>query len=895
MKLHLPLALLAAIVCVSTPVAQARNYSNVSEFLRTEDNPNGIFEHSYDKDTGAVTIILHEGDFSTLDMYRSVIGSTQKQLEDDGTIMGAAPLTLGGTEKYVSSSYNDNKTDVVNSVSITVNGATKGTGSYDDYSHITDYKNEIIERHLNICGIGYASCHVQGTEKTDRINITVNSGDIDRLVGGASNPAGTNHTASGEHKLVAKYYGNISITVNGGKVKHLIGGHHGKEYDLIHTMIANEGCALPGSYTNDKGVLVENVLKDNHNQIINLDKEKYEAFMSGLDEKFWSIGGDINITVTGGEIGNIKGAGTKAHSADGDVNLLMTGGSVREDIVVGSTGAFAELGGNATAVIKGDARVLGNVYGTMYDTGDATSKEDIERGLPAPVIKGKSSILVGGNAVVEGNVCAAGDGGIVEGNTEVYLLDNAVVKGLVSGIGINGAALAKDSTATLYVGTESKAYTGSVGAIEGFTKLIVTKGSSLQMSAGNVFAANKQIITLSAANLQNAALIGTSAIVGNEGLELTLLADEPLSSGKYKIAELSSGKMRAATNNPDGWSEENVTVNGIAGINDTAWEGTTLYLTWKEQNVDAAIVSNWGAFKSSQAFTGTLWGNRSNAVVLDDKTAAPATVPNDGKAPVAAAEQPTPAAHATTLAWASAYGQSGRISNAGADYSLYGAAMGIERQFGATGSSIGVAFGYDWGKVSPFTTTAADQETWHAALYGRVGTWKAGKGIVSVDWSAAYGDTTTEHNDFASDWSQDSWQLDLRATYAQAISERATASVFAGVQYYTHDDAVVDNMHISSLQNLRLTAGAGLSYAATARTNVYGQASVYFDAMRHNPHVDANGACFKGTNPGRIGGILSVGADYSITDRWTLRGAYSFDVAKNSNEHNVNAGVQYSF
>ena len=152
MKLHLPLALFAAIVCVSTPVAQAaKDYSNVSEFLRTKDNPNGIFEHSYDKTTGAVTIILHEGDFSTLDMYRSMAGSgtTKKQLEDDGTIMGAAPLTLGETEKYVSSNYNDNKTDVVNSVSITVNGATKGTGSYDDYSHIANgkYNGEITTDH----------------------------------------------------------------------------------------------------------------------------------------------------------------------------------------------------------------------------------------------------------------------------------------------------------------------------------------------------------------------------------------------------------------------------------------------------------------------------------------------------------------------------------------------------------------------------------------------------------------------------------------------------------------------------------------------------------------------------------------------------------------------------
>ena len=104
-------------------------------------------------------------------------------------------------------------------------------------------------------------------------------------------------------------------------------------------------------------------------------------------------------------------------------------------------------------------------------------------------------------------------GGIVEGNTEVYLQDNAVVKGMVSGTGINGAKLNERSTSTLYVGTDEQAFTGSVGSIDGFSKVIVTKGSSLKMESGNVFAANEQVITLSAANLKDAALSGSSALV----------------------------------------------------------------------------------------------------------------------------------------------------------------------------------------------------------------------------------------------------------------------------------------------------------------------------------------------------------------------------------------------
>lgn len=867
MKLHLPIALLAAVVCVmSTPVAQARLYYNTLDYLRTDENPNGIFEQNYNAETGAVDIVLHEGtvstkkqiaakqfeegdfDFEAMDVWISC-ASDKKYYYDEGFVIGAAPLSPD--HDCVSYYAKDNKP--VKSVTISVEG---GTGI------------------ATIAGVGVSSCVFEGVKDADSVQITMNSGSVGKIIGGVFYSNGLSPEGTGKENTIEKIYNNVSITVNGGTVGSIAGGHSGKQYDIIHIIFVNRGLGttLPGTNMIDG---------------IN-DMEEYNAIRA--KENFWSFGGNINIEVTGGDIGNIKGAGGAAHSVDGDVNVSISGGTIKESVVVGPTGAFAELAGNAVLEITGDAKVQGNVYGSFYDT-EGTSGEDKERGLPAPVIKGNSTMHIGGNAVVEGDVCAVGDGGRVEGNTEVYLQDNAVVKRMVSGIGINGAALNEKSTSTLYVGTSSKAYTGSVGSIDGFSHVVVNKGSSLKMSAGNVFAIKNQTITLSSANLNTAALIGDSAVVGDDGLALTLLSDGSLGSGKYKVVEIVDGKTRATSNGPEGWTADNVSVDGIATYHDMDWDGSTLYLTLKEAHIDAAVVSNWGIFKSSQAFTGTLWGNRSNAVVLG--ASAPAAGVQDGKLPVCSAE-PT-SSNAQTLAWGTVYGQSGRISGDGADYSLYGAAIGTERQFGRMGSSIGVSFGYDWGKVSPFTTTSVDQETWHAALYGRVGAWKAGKGVVSVDWSAAYGDSTSEHDDVAGDWSQGSWQFDLRASYAQALTQRTTGSVFAGAQYYTNDDASVGAMQISSMQNLRLMAGGGLSYAATTRTNVYAQASIYSDAMRHNPSVDINGACFKGTNPGRVGGVISVGADYDITDKWTLRGGYSFDAAEDSVEHNVNAGVQFKF
>ena len=670
-------------------------------------------------------------------------------------------------------------------------------------------------------------------------------------------------------------FGKREVNISGGEVTYLVAGAmmHGVTDANHYNQPYNPNS--PNPYVSPEDV------------VLNISGGKVGQIRGGLNANgggiidpttecigSYKLGGDVIMNIAGsaqiggmGEKDAIRGAGGSHCCVDGNVQInISENANVIGNIYAGARnglmGEAAYVGGTEINISGGT--ITGNVYaGGSHDDGYHT------------IVQNDTNITITGGTI-NGDVYGAGNKDIVEGNTTVKLLGGSIT-GSVYGGGTDGSEVR--GSRTLLIGSADKAYKGSVTAIGDFTEVIVAAGSSITQREGNIFSVKEQTYTLSAENLREACVSGATADVEGS-LSITLTSNGKLSTGKYMLV-----KSDAA---PTNWNNQNVTVNGIGGFDDTVWEGNILYLIYKQWNVDAAIVSNWGVFKSSQAFTGTLWGNRSNAVVLD----APAKA-HDGKAPSAAATQTAPAT--TTLAWASAYGQSGRISNAGADYSLYGAAMGIERQFGAKGRSIGVAFGYDWGKVSPFTTTSADQETWHAALYGRAGAWKAGKGTVSVDWSVAYGDTTTEHNDFASDWSQDSWQLDVRATYAQALSERATASVFAGVQYYTHDDATVDNMHISSLQNLRLTAGAGLSYAATARTNVYGQASIYFDAMRHNPHVDTNGACFKGTNPGRIGGVLSVGTDYAITDRWTLRGAYSFDAAKDSTEHNVNAGVQYSF
>ena len=207
---------------------------------------------------------------------------------------------------------------------------------------------------------------------------------------------------------------------------------------------------------------------------------------------------------------------------------------------------------------------------------------------------------------------------------------------------------------------------------------------------------------------------------------------------------------------------------------------------------------------------------------------------------------------------------------------------------------LGGAIGYDWGKVSPFNVAKFDQESMHAAVYGRAGQWKLGQnGTVALDLSAAVGSTESELS--AGDLDQDNLQLDARVSYIRSLSDKLSASVFAGAQYYAQDDASAARVAVSSMQNLRTMAGAGITYAATAKTTLFAEASVHNDAMRHNPVAKVDGFSEHVANPGRLGGSITAGAAYQLNENWTLRGSYSFEGAKHSTEHNVNAGAVYRF
>ena len=751
-------------------------------------------------------------------------------------------------------------------------------------------------------------------------SFTMNGGKVDFIYGTSASGASIKKDIittinDGEVYMLYGVYGgsvggNADVTVTGGAVQNIYvvkAGEVAKDANLTIEGNANETYVAVGV---DGGTVKGNTtvtLKDGKvmyleaisNGIVHGDAMvKVEGgevtggvYGSCINGK---VGGNVNVNISGGVVSTLYAVtngsvGTADNDKSGDVKVTFDGGKVTGDIIGVSGGTVSK---DVTLELKG-----GSVEEDVSAVAGGTVAKDVTVVLNGSEVAGTVAGAYSGH--VDGNVTIAMNGGTakhihaanigtVTGDTNVYLLG-----GTVTGDLYGGDADLVDGTRTLYVGTAEKAYQGTVTSYYGFDNVVIAAGSVLNTTdtTENIFAVTTQQYNITSANLRTALIQtpGSLSLGENTPITLQLNGVSALRSGRYMLIDASNGtvdlthwtadNVNITTGNATWTMQRSGQVASQVDFDDLKWEDNILYLYVIAEDLQNTLAGNWGAFKSSQAFVSTLWGGRSNAVVL------PGTA--DGKGGLIPGGQ--------TIAWGRVYGQSSRIGGIGADYSLFGGAIGAEQRF-VTGRTLGAAMGYDWGKVTPFGLSRIDQETAHFALYGRAASWKAGqKGNIVIDWSAAVGNTTSETDAINGEWEQKNMQLDARASYLRQMSEKTTGSVFAGVQYFAAEDATAGAARVSSMQNLRTEAGVGLSCKATSKTTVYGEASVYNDAMRHNPTTSANGASYSGTNPGRLGGSVSVGTVYELNDRWNLHGNYSFDMADDSQEHNMNVGASYRF
>ncbi len=795
--------------------------------------------YDYEKANGSSTIEINGGSVNTALANVS------------GTVTEDASVTInGGSVQTVSAGYDG---QVGGNAEVTVNGGevtnvyAVASGTVEQSASVTTNGGEV--------GIIYAT--TGGTVKGNA-SVTTNDGSVSYVIGLASGTV----------------EGDTAITTNGGKVDNIYGLNGGtvKGSVRISTNGGNIGEAN-GVYG---GTVKEDVIVTTTNGTIN---KQYGVH-------YGTVEGNIAVTTKGGSIDTL--CGLWDGSVEGDITVTTDGGTINS--LTGALGG--NVGGNVTVTTNegtlggSTASVGANVNGDVnYIINGGTSGNIF--GVYRGTVEGNATIIMNGGEVndIIGVASDAYGVGNVKGNAAVYLLAGKV-NGTVWGV----CEDARASSSTLYIGSANAPYHGTVQEINYFDHVVIAPGSSITTTSGNLFSVTTHNYNVSQKNLTTPVVKTAGNVAVEKPITLNLNVPNTLPSGRYMLIDATKGSVDTTR-----WSSKNVTINSTTAyqsgsslhvdFEDLEWSGNVLYLYLLKDESKNLFSNNWGVFKSSQAFVNTLWSNHANRTLLHRRAS---STENNG---IVAPCDNTGA----TMAWAAMYGQNARISGIGADYSLYGAVLGIEHHR-PSGRKIGVAFGYDWGKVSPFHYARIDQDAVHAALYGRAAEWKVHQnGAIAVDWSTAIGRTHAETKTETSDWEQNHMQVNARLSYLHMLNHDVTASVFTGLQYFATEDAEVDQIGISSMQNLRTEIGLGIHAKVAPKTNLWSEISLFNDAMRHNPYIFVADKQYEGTNPGRLGGRVNIGVSHQLNNSWTIQGSYSFEAADNNKEHNINIGAGYQF
>ena len=170
---------------------------------------------------------------------------------------------------------------------------------------------------------------------------------------------------------------------------------------------------------------------------------------------------------------------------------------------------------------------------------------------------------------------------------------------------------------------------------------------------------------------------------------------------------------------------------------------------------------------------------------------------------------------------------------------------------------------------------------------------------LSLNWSTVYGDSRVKETIGEESLSlhQDSVQLNARLNGSVKLSQTWTLHAFAGAEYFASGSSETgeeQNVRLGSIQNLRGEIGIGTRYASGS-TTVYGEVRYLNDMVRSNPYADINGLRGYGANPGRQGIGVTVGAQQSLGDGWSVNASYSLEAMSEATMHSANIGVGYRF
>lgn len=797
-------------------------------------------------------------------------------------------------------------------------GDAKSTTCTEVFADVSDYLQVGIKVSGESVTLKGANKHTYGTildGSTSSTGLTVTLGTANALGKGAVTTTGAT-TLKGSSKTT--YYNLPSAIQNSGNLT----------LSCLLNVSTLETAPMPDFYVDAEGNISESGNGFRHYgcfevQVVNNGDGASLTVAEGYDKiKHGSLIGKLETTETGAYTGvasfvggidyatyvsNDKGAALKVSelqdiSKDQLTTVVMTKGSLTADgsVIVNLDGSSLVLSGDST-----------EVSGELKDT-----DVDAQGGTISADIIGTSDVTVTGDTTLSGSNTYTG-GTVIQGATLKLAANTGVGTGDVlltstaDGCGVfdmGGNALDNKLVVTGCILRNAHNYKG---AMEVSHKLEVEG----EATAKKVTLIGEGTLVRKSTLARDAKSGGSMSIDeldvktdGDATLDIDLTINDNgtvrLNDGKVLSVKgsltLGKGVKLVLTDDDYGVGDTLLSSTGTLTMgdvtlvyNDSTMEleciGNSIVLVskFKQRQADAAAQTNWGIATASRAFVNTVRGQRSNTGCIAD-----------GRGTV----------------WVSALGAYNDLD--GSDIDVKGAAVGVDARIGAD-STVGIAFGYTEGEVSPSGLTDADQEGEYVALYGEHGLKKLGStSSLSLDWVAAYGRTDSEWQNLK--WEQDSLQLNTRLNWNKKLTGRLSMNAFGGLEYFATESDTSRGVKSGSIQNLRGEVGVGVRYVAwgTPASEVVsdakggtiaiarpgceklvlnGELRYINDMVRSNPVIEMDGLRGSGENPGRQGMGIEAGATYRISDRWSASANYSYNAMEDSREHRANVGASYTF
>ena len=326
------------------------------------------------------------------------------------------------------------------------------------------------------------------------VHLKVEGGENINFLIGYSEPCGS------------KVTGDINITVNNGSITTLIGGAQYKSTGVYGFNNLNNSTAVDqsGSFAcwahkdeSDPDINITvtggtiGQIRGGHNNMTekvykslktakNSD-ETGKAYNAMMADKPWAVAGDITIkisgkdtVITGAKNKAIAGGGGSGCSVDGSISISISDGTINGDIYAGTTNIYTESKGTSVTIDGGV--INGSVYGGgNYDNGaENAARYGLDPKI-GPTIKNDTVLRLNGGTVQK-NVYGAGVGDSVEGSTNIHIGEKGTTVGeTIYGGGTDNAVVAKERNLTI-----DSSYTGTQAyKVADFTNIAVNADATL--------------------------------------------------------------------------------------------------------------------------------------------------------------------------------------------------------------------------------------------------------------------------------------------------------------------------------------------------------------------------------------------------------------------------------